>query len=489
MRLVDVDDPQPGAGQLVVKVLASPANFPDVLMCRGTYQVKPDLPFTPGVELCGEVVALGDGVTGFAVGDRVLGGAVLPYGGFGELAVMDAATTFPAPEALDDAQAASLYIGYQTGWFGLHRRAALQPGETLLVHAAAGGVGSAAVQLGKAAGAKVIGVVGGADKAKVAYELGADVVVDRREHDFIDVVKAETGGRGVDVVYDPVGGDTYRRSTKCIAFEGRILVVGFAGGEIQSAALNHALVKNYSIVGLHWGLYNRFDPRCGHRVPPRPDAARCRGRRAPAGQRAAHARVRRRRRPAARRRRNRWPRGLRHGGRHDRDPTGRWRGLRLRRRADHSGARLDRRVARCRRDRPASFSRTLKSWLSRDVSWNTPIHRLEIGELSAEEFGRLLTAELTTVDGRSVDPAGVLDRLFAGMRPDPEMFALARQAALFPSPVAGRLQVSPGPVGELLSRSASRGRGLRRFSRGCILERDGGDKPACVVDPMSVLVS
>ncbi|MFC7501504.1 NADPH:quinone oxidoreductase family protein [Nocardioides sp. CPCC 206347] len=260
MRLVDVDDPQPGAGQLVVKVLASPANFPDVLMCRGTYQVKPDLPFTPGVELCGEVVALGDRVTGFNVGDRVLGGAVLPYGGFGELAVMDAATTFPAPEALDNAQAASLYIGYQTGWFGLHRRAALQPGETLLVHAAAGGVGSAAVQLGKAAGAKVIGVVGGADKAKVAYALGADVVVDRREQDFIDVVKAETGGRGVDVIYDPVGGDTYQRSTKCIAFEGRILVVGFAGGEIQSAALNHALVKNYSIVGLHWGLYNRFDP-------------------------------------------------------------------------------------------------------------------------------------------------------------------------------------------------------------------------------------
>jgi NADPH2:quinone reductase len=260
MRLVDVDDPQPGAGQLVVKVLASPANFPDVLMCRGIYQIKPDLPFTPGVELCGEVVALGEGVTGFAVGDRVLGGVALPYGGFGELAVMDAVTTFPAPEALDDAQAASLYIGYQTGWFGLHRRAGLQPGETLLVHAAAGGVGSAAVQLGKAAGAKVIGVVGGADKAKVAYELGADVVVDRREQDFVDVVKSETGGRGVDVVYDPVGGDTYQRSTKCIAFEGRILVVGFAGGEIQSAALNHALVKNYSIVGLHWGLYNRFDP-------------------------------------------------------------------------------------------------------------------------------------------------------------------------------------------------------------------------------------
>jgi len=259
LRLVEVDDPAPGPGQLVVKVLASPANFPDVLMCRGLYQVKPDLPFTPGVELCGEVVALGEGVTGFAIGERVLGGAVLPYGGFGELALMDTATTFAAPPELDDAQASSLYIGYQTGWFGLHRRAGVKPGETLLVHAAAGGVGSAAIQLGKAAGARVIGVVGGPDKAKVALELGADVVVDRREQDFVEVVKAETGGRGADVVYDPVGGETYTRSTKCIAFEGRILVVGFAGGDIQSAALNHALVKNYSIVGLHWGLYNRFD--------------------------------------------------------------------------------------------------------------------------------------------------------------------------------------------------------------------------------------
>ncbi len=261
LRLVEVDDPAPGPGQLVVKVLASPANFPDVLMCRGLYQVKPDLPFTPGVELCGEVVALGEGVTGFAIGERVLGGAVLPYGGFGELALMDTATTFTAPPELDDAQASSLYIGYQTGWFGLHRRAGVKAGETLLVHAAAGGVGSAAIQLGKAAGARVIGVVGGPDKAKVALELGADVVVDRREQDFVEVVKAETGGRGADVVYDPVGGETYTRSTKCIAFEGRILVVGFAGGDIQSAALNHALVKNYSIVGLHWGLYNRFDPQ------------------------------------------------------------------------------------------------------------------------------------------------------------------------------------------------------------------------------------
>jgi NADPH2:quinone reductase len=260
LRLVDVAEPQPGPGQLVVRVLAAPANFPDVLMCRGEYQVKPELPFTPGVELCGEVVALGAGVDRFAVGDRVLGGTVLPFGGFAELALLDAATTFPAPPALDDAEAGSLYIGYQTGWFGLHRRAGLRAGETLLVHAAAGGVGSAAVQLGRAAGARVIGVVGGPEKAAVARALGADVVVDRRDADFVEVVKAETGGRGADVIYDPVGGDTYQRSTKCVAFEGRILVVGFAGGRIQSAALNHALVKNYSIVGLHWGLYHRHDP-------------------------------------------------------------------------------------------------------------------------------------------------------------------------------------------------------------------------------------
>lgn len=260
LALTDVPDPEPGPGQVVVRVLAAPANFPDVLMCRGLYQVKPELPFTPGLELCGEIVALGEDVTGFAVGDRMIGGSVLPYGAFAELAVMNATTTFPAPEVLDDAEASALYIGYQTGWFGLHRRAGLREGETLLVHAAAGGVGSAAIQLGKAAGARVIGVVGGPEKAAVARELGADVVVDRREQDFVEVVKTETGGRGADVIYDPVGGETYQRSTKCIAFEGRILVIGFAGGEIQSAALNHALVKNYSIVGLHWGLYNTRAP-------------------------------------------------------------------------------------------------------------------------------------------------------------------------------------------------------------------------------------
>ena len=260
MRLVHLDSPSPGADQLRVKVLASGANFPDVLMCRGLYQVKPDLPFTPGVELCGEVVEIGSGVKGFTIGDRVIGSTEIPHGGFAEEAVMAARGTFAAPARLDDAQAGSFFVGYQTGWFGLHRRAHLQAGETLLVHAAAGGVGSAAIQLGKAAGARVIGVVGGPAKAEVARRLGADVVVDRHTEDFVAVVKAETGGRGADVIYDPVGGETYDRSTKCIAFEGRILIIGFAGGTIQTPPLGHALVKNYSIVGLHWGLYSRVEP-------------------------------------------------------------------------------------------------------------------------------------------------------------------------------------------------------------------------------------
>ncbi len=253
--------PAPAEGQLVVRVRACPVNFPDVLMCAGEYQVRPEPPFTPGVELCGEVVETAAGVDGLSPGDRVIGAGAVPHGGFAEYALMDAARTFHAPPELSDAEAASLFIGYQTGWFGLHRRAGLRPGETLLVHAASGGVGSAAVQLGKAAGATVVGVVGGAEKARVARELGADVVVDRHTEDFVDVVKDLTSGAGADVVYDPVGGEAYERSTKCVAFEGRILVIGFASGRIPTPGLNHALIKNYSIVGLHWGLYNERDPR------------------------------------------------------------------------------------------------------------------------------------------------------------------------------------------------------------------------------------
>ncbi|MFP8962384.1 NADPH:quinone oxidoreductase family protein [Streptomyces nanhaiensis] len=263
MRLEEVPDPEPGPGRLLLRVRAANVNFPDALLCRGHYQVRPPLPFTPGVELCGEVVAAGEG-TATAVGARVIAQPDLPHGALAELVAVDEARCAPAPKALDDAEAAALHIGYQTGWFGLHRRARLQAGETLLVHAAAGGVGSAAVQLGQAAGAKVIGVVGGPGKVAVAKELGCDTVIDRRAADGVkglaEAVKEATGGRGADVVYDPVGGDAYTASTKCVAFEGRIVVVGFAGGTIPAPGLNHALVKNYAILGLHWGLYNTHDP-------------------------------------------------------------------------------------------------------------------------------------------------------------------------------------------------------------------------------------
>ncbi len=262
MRLEDIPDPEPGPGELLVQVRAANVNFPDALLCRGEYQAKPPFPFTPGVELCGEVLAVGEGAGKDApgVGSRVIAQPSLPAGGFAERTVVSAANARSAPEALDDAEAAALHIGYQTGWFGLHRRAHIKSGETLLVHAAAGGVGSAAVQLGKAAGARVIGVVGGSAKADVARELGCDVVVDRREDDIVAAVKEATGGRGADVVYDPVGGDAYAKSVKCIAFEGRIVIVGFASGAVPTPGLNHALIKNYTILGLHWGLYNSKDP-------------------------------------------------------------------------------------------------------------------------------------------------------------------------------------------------------------------------------------
>ncbi|CAL9285034.1 NADPH:quinone oxidoreductase family protein [Streptomyces griseoincarnatus] len=250
MRLADVERPTPGEGQVLLRVRAADINFPDALMCRGQYQVRPPLPFTPGVEICGETED----------GRRVIANPALPHGGFAEYALADAAALLPAPDTLDDAEAAALHIGYQTAWFALHRRARLEAGETLLVHAAAGGVGSAAVQLGKAAGATVIGVAGGADKAAVARDLGCDVVIDRREQDVVAAVKEATGGRGADVIFDPVGGDAYTQSARTVAFEGRIVIVGFASGTIPSPGLNHALIKNYAILGLHWGLYNTRNP-------------------------------------------------------------------------------------------------------------------------------------------------------------------------------------------------------------------------------------
>lgn len=253
LQLLDVADPQPEQGQLLVRVRSAALCFPDLLMCRGLYQVKPPLPFTLGVEAAGEVVAVGAGVSGFAEGDRVLG--MPSTGSLAEFALFDAAGAFHSPAELDDDEAAALHMNYQTAHFALHHRAGLRDGETVLVHAASGGVGSAAIQLAKAAGARVVAVVGGPSKAGIARDLGADVVVDRHAEDFVAVVKDATGGAGADVVIDPVGGEAFTRSTKCIAFEGRIVVIGFTGGSIARAATNHVLIKNYAVLGLHWGMY------------------------------------------------------------------------------------------------------------------------------------------------------------------------------------------------------------------------------------------
>ena len=264
--LGDVPAPPVPAGHVRVRVLATALNFPDVLMSRGHYQVRPELPFTPGVEVCGEVLEIGSPAAGGGsdaqaqVGDRVVGTTAMPHGGLAEECLVPLAAAFPAPESLDDAQASALTIAYQTAYVGLVRRAALRPGETLVVHAAAGGVGTAAVQVGKALGARVVAVVGGAAKAEVARAAGADVVVDRTQGDLVAGLRDAVGRGGADVVFDPVGGASYDASTKVVAFEGRIVVVGFTSGTIPAPALGHALVKNYSILGLHWGLYLERDP-------------------------------------------------------------------------------------------------------------------------------------------------------------------------------------------------------------------------------------
>ncbi|WP_344490342.1 NADPH:quinone oxidoreductase family protein [Glycomyces endophyticus] len=253
MSVAEVPVPAPGPGEVLVRTRAVAVNFPDVLLARGQYQERPPLPFTPGIELCGEVAAVGEGVDSTAVGRRVVATSI---GVMAEYAVVPAWSVHDAPDSMDDAAAAALLIAYQTAWFGLHRRASLQHGETLLVHAAAGGVGTAACQLGAAAGATVVGVVGSEAKAPVAEAAGAARVLLRGD-DWIGAVKADGGA---DVVFDPVGGKAFAGSTKAVNFEGRIVVVGFASGEIPPVRPDHALVKNYSVLGLHWALYQRRRP-------------------------------------------------------------------------------------------------------------------------------------------------------------------------------------------------------------------------------------
>ena len=259
LRLAETEEPQPGPGEVVIGVRAAALNFFDILLCKGEYQERPELPFVPGGEVSGTVRATGEGAS-LRVGQRVIATPPLPRGGYADEVAVPQASVFAIPETMSFDKAAALPITYQTAHVALHRRARLRAGETVLVHAGAGGVGSAAIQIAKAANARVIATAGGPEKVGVCKRLGAEIAVDYQEENFVEVVKEATDGRGADVIFDPVGGDVFDGSRRCVAFEGRIVVIGFAGGRIAEAPTNHVLVKNYSVVGMHWGLYTRVMP-------------------------------------------------------------------------------------------------------------------------------------------------------------------------------------------------------------------------------------
>ncbi len=256
MQYAEVPDPLPGPGQVLIDVKAIGCNFPDILIVQGKYQMKPPLPFSPGHEVAGIVLAVGAGVTRVHPGQRVF--AMIDLGGYAERAVADDTRVFAIPDAMSFEEAAAFALVNQTSYAALVHRAQMQVGEWLLVHAAAGGVGLAAVQIGKALGGRVIATAGTAAKLEIARQSGADVLINYQSEDWVERVKHVTDGHGADVIYDPVGGDVFDGSSKCIAFEGRLLVVGFAGGRIPSIAANRILLKNMSVVGVHWGMYQHL---------------------------------------------------------------------------------------------------------------------------------------------------------------------------------------------------------------------------------------
>ncbi|HEX4987077.1 MAG TPA: NADPH:quinone oxidoreductase family protein [Burkholderiales bacterium] len=256
--LEDVPPLKPGSGQVVVGVKACGVNFPDTLIIQGRYQFKPELPFSPGGEVAGVIKEVGEGVTRVKPGDRVI--AFNTWGGFAEEMVVEADRTIPMPAAMEFVPASAFVLTYGTSYHALKDRADLKAGETLLVLGAAGGVGLAAVQLGKAMGARVIAAASSDAKLKVCREHGADEVINYGSEDLRGRIKALTAGRGVDVVYDPVGGPYSEPALRDMAWKGRFLVVGFAAGEIPKVALNLTLLKGCSIVGVFWGAFTRNEP-------------------------------------------------------------------------------------------------------------------------------------------------------------------------------------------------------------------------------------
>ena len=256
----DVAVPEPGRGEVRLKVEAASVNFPDILICQGKYQLKLEPPFTPGMDMAGTVDALGEGVETLRPGSAVAGGA--RFGGFAQYAIAPAASLRPKPEAMGFAEAAAYPAAYITAYVALVRRACLQPGETLLVHGASGGVGLAAVDVGKLLGARVIATGGSDDKLARVRTYGADHVINV-SGGFREEVKALTDGRGADVIFDPVGGDVFDESTRCIAFDGRLLVIGFTSGRIASVNTNIPLIKGFSVMGVRAGEYGRRFPEKG----------------------------------------------------------------------------------------------------------------------------------------------------------------------------------------------------------------------------------
>ena len=258
LEYADVPEPKPGKGEALVEVKAAGLNFFDLLIIANRYQVKPDLPFSPAAEFAGIVKAVGDGVREVAVGDRVCG--FIGYGAAREQVVAPVRSLVRMPDSLGFETAAGLLITYSTGIHALEDRAKLKAGETLAVLGAAGGVGLAAVELGKAMGARVIACASSAEKLAFTRQHGADEVIDYSKEDLKERLRELTDGRGADVVFDPVGGPLAEPAVRSTAWEGRYLVIGFAAGEIPKIALNHVLLRGCSVVGVVWGMLARHDP-------------------------------------------------------------------------------------------------------------------------------------------------------------------------------------------------------------------------------------
>ena len=263
LELAELPSPQPGPGQVLIAVKAAGVNFPDTLIIQNKYQFKPALPFSPGGELAGTITAVGPEVKGYQAGQNVI--AFTGWGGFAEEIVADAIKLIPMPPGVPFDIAASFVMTYGTSLHALRDRAALKAGETLLVLGAAGGVGLAAVELGKVLGARVIAAASSDEKLAVCKEHGADETINYSTEDLRERIKALTEGKGVDVIYDPVGGGYSEPALRSMAWRGRFLVVGFANGEIPSIPLNLTLLKGCSIVGVFWGDYARREPKSNAR--------------------------------------------------------------------------------------------------------------------------------------------------------------------------------------------------------------------------------